>query len=177
MPYSALAKRIELLLSRLGTGASWLCPTIVLTATLTVVLRYGFNIGIIALQEAIVWMHAAVIMLGAAFTLQRKGHVRVDILYRKLSPTGQRRINITGHLLFLFPFCLFLGWVSLDYFWESWQVMERSTESDGLPALYILKALIPLFALTLMLQGIAEICRGAAHSDPPEAVDPLPPLT
>ena len=79
--------------------------------------------------------------------------------------------------LFVFPFHLFLGWVSLDYFRESWPVMERSTESDGLPALSILKALMPLIPLTLMLQGSAEICRGVAHSDPPEAADQLPPLT
>jgi TRAP-type mannitol/chloroaromatic compound transport system permease small subunit len=42
---------------------------------------------------------------------------------------------------------------------RSWMTLERSRETSGLPLVFLLKTAIPLFALLLTLQGIAQIVR------------------
>ena len=77
---------LDRLSTLLGKGAAWLTLFMVLVTFLVVVMRYVFDVGFIWLQESVVWMHAAVFMLGAAYTLQQEEHVRVDIFYREMSP-------------------------------------------------------------------------------------------
>lgn len=124
-----------------------------------VVLRYGFDIGAIAVQESVLYLHATSFMLGIAYALKDDQHVRVDILYSRLSPTGKARANLVGHILFLLPFTVTIGVLSLDYVAASWRILEGSSEVGGIPAIFLLKSLIPLMALTLLFQGLAEIAR------------------
>jgi TRAP-type mannitol/chloroaromatic compound transport system permease small subunit len=120
-----------------------------------VVLRYGLNLGSIALQESITYLHAMVFMLGAAYTLQRNEHVRVDIFYQRFSERRKALVDVAGTLLFLIPCCFFIFWVSLDYVAAAWSIHEGSREAGGLPAVFLLKTLIPITAVLLGLQGLA----------------------
>ena len=120
-----------------------------------VVLRYGFNIGSIALQESVTYLHAMVFLLGAAYTLRRDEHVRVDIFYQRFSERRKALVDVAGTLLFLIPCCFYIFWVSLDYVEASWSIYEGSREAGGLPAVFLLKSLIPLTAALLGLQGLA----------------------
>lgn len=122
-------------------------------------MRYFLGIGSIALQESITYMHALTFMLGAAFTLKHNGHVRVDILYQKLSHRGQALINTIGGVLFLIPVCLFIFILCWDYVLNSWAVREVSKEARGLPLVYALKTLLLIMPITLLLQGVAETLR------------------
>ncbi|MDM7861488.1 TRAP transporter small permease subunit [Alteromonas sp. ASW11-36] len=124
-----------------------------------VVLRYGFDTGWIALQESVMYLHALVFMLGAAYTLREDGHVRVDIFYRKFSLRVQAFINIFGTLLLLFPVCIFILVISWDYVSNSWRLLEASKEAGGLPLVFVLKSLIPAFSVLMLLQGLADILR------------------
>lgn len=142
-----------------GQLLAWLTLVMMLVTCMVVLLRYGFGIGSIGLQESVAYMHAVVFLLSTAFTLQRQGHVRVDILYRRFSPRRQAWVNALGSLLFLLPICGFLLAVSWNFVAESWAVREGSAQAGGLPGVYLLKALIPLMAITLGLQGIADIAR------------------
>lgn len=142
-----------------GQLLAWLTLAMMLVTCMVVLLRYGFGIGSIGLQESVAYMHAVVFLLAAAFTLQRQGHVRVDILYRGFSPRRQAWVNALGSLLFLLPICGFLLAASWNFVAESWAVREGSAQAGGLPGVYLLKALIPLMAITLGLQGIADIAR------------------
>jgi TRAP-type mannitol/chloroaromatic compound transport system permease small subunit len=133
-------------------------------ATLTtcvVVLRYGFNIGSIPTQEAVTYMHGSVFLLGAAYALKRGAHVRVDIFYRYFSARTQAWINSLGGIVFLLPLCAFILASSLAYVGESWGMRETSAEPGGIPGVFLLKTLIPLMAINLALQGIAETLRSA----------------
>jgi TRAP-type mannitol/chloroaromatic compound transport system permease small subunit len=111
--------------------------------------------GLLAAQEAMLWLHALVFMLGAAYTLKCDGHVRVDILHARLSKRSQARIEAFGQLCLLLPFALFMLWISLDYVAASWAMQESSREPAGLPGVFLLKALIPLAAWLLVVQGLA----------------------
>lgn len=144
---------------RTGHVVSWLTLGVVLITFTVVLLRYVFNLGWIAMQESITYLHAAVFMLGAAYTLRHDGHVRVDILYRKASPRAQAWIDLLGALLLLLPVCIFIVWASWDYVAVAWSLREGSQEAGGLPAVFILKTVIPVMALLLILQGCSQALR------------------
>ncbi|MEM8769519.1 MAG: TRAP transporter small permease subunit, partial [Pseudomonadota bacterium] len=132
----------------------------VITAAV-VLLRYGFNAGAIALQESVLYLHATAFMLGIASTLKDGGHVRVDVMYSRLGPRAQAAIDLMGHCLFLLPVAGTIFWLSLPYVQASWAILEGSPEVGGIPGIFLLKSLIPLMALLLAVQGLAEILKAA----------------
>jgi TRAP-type mannitol/chloroaromatic compound transport system permease small subunit len=142
-----------------GRVVAWLALPMVCVTFLVVILRYAFDIGWIWMQESTVWMHAAVFMLAAAYTLNRDEHVRVDIFYRDMTPQRKAWVDLLGTLFFLLPVALFLMITSWDYVAVSWSIREGSPEAGGLPFPFvsILKSLIPLTSILLILQGIASI--------------------
>jgi TRAP-type mannitol/chloroaromatic compound transport system permease small subunit len=126
-----------------------------------VLMRYVLGVGSIWLQESVVYAHASLFMLAAAWTLAVDGHVRVDIFYADASPRTKALVDLLGAVLLLMPFVLALIFLSLPYVARSWAIFEGSRETSGLPALFLLKTLIPLFAALLALQGIAQALRAA----------------
>ncbi len=144
-----------------GSLLAWLALAMCLVTCAVVLLRYGFDFGSVATQESVTYMHAALFMLAAGFTFKRGGHVRVDIFYRRFSARGQAWVNAVGTVLFLLPFCVFVLLVSWPFVHEAWLIREASAEPGGLPYIYLLKTLIPLLAINLALQGLAELLRNA----------------
>ena len=162
MPFlRACVHYIDAFTDRSGRLLAWLVLGMALVTALIVVLRYGFNIGSIAAQEAVIYMHGSLFMLGAAYALKTGAHVRVDIFYRDFSPRARAWVNSLGGIVFLLPLCTFIGFSSWNYVAESWVVQEISPEPGGIPAVFMLKSLIPLMAFNLFLQGLAETLRSA----------------
>lgn len=128
----------------------------VLVTFTIVVLRYAFNMGWIAMQESVTYMHALVFLMGAAYTLKSDGHVRVDIFYRTKSAKYKALIDFLGSLLLLLPVSLFIAWVSFSYVAESWSILEGSREAGGIPFVYLLKSGILIMAVLLVLQAGSE---------------------
>ena len=156
---AATADRIDRLVAAIGRAAAWLALTIVLLQFAVVVLRYAFGIGSIWLSESVIYGHAALFMLAAAWTLQAGGHVRVDIFYAQAAPRSKALVDLLGALLLLLPFMAVIAWFALPYVARSWAILERSRETSGLPFVYLLKTLIPLFALLMALQGVSQAVR------------------
>ncbi len=129
---------------------------VLLTFTI-VVLRYGFNLGWIWLQESVTYLHVAVFSIVAAWTLQQDGHVRVDIFYAKMTDTNRARVDLLGSLLFLIPFCIFMLIIAWPYVANSWKLLETSREAGGLPFVFLLKSLILVMPALLMGQAIINI--------------------
>ncbi|MDH5611281.1 MAG: TRAP transporter small permease subunit [Gammaproteobacteria bacterium] len=154
-----IAEAIERFIDWSGRTVSWLTLFMVLITFAVVVLRYLFDSGWIAVQESIGFMHAAVFLTGAAYTLQQEGHVRVDIFYSHFSEHTRAWVDLCGALFMLMPFMFFIVWVSWEYVIESWIVLEGSREAGGLPGVYLLKSLILVMATLLMLQACAQILR------------------
>ena len=142
-----------------GRAVSWLTLLMVVLTVVIVVLRYYFESGSIALQESITYLHGVVFMLGIAFTLQRGGHVRVDIFYRGFTAQKKALVDFIGGILFLLPDCLLIFTFSWDYVMASWAIGETSEERSGIAGIYLLKTLLLLMPATLILQGIAETLR------------------
>ena len=157
--FTAIAECIDRLNGAIGRAASWCALAIVLLVFVVVLMRYVLGIGSIWLQESILYAHAALFLLAAAWTLQADGHVRVDVLYAGASPRRKAWIELLGALFLLLPFCAAIVWFSLPYVARSWAILERSRETSGLPLVFLLKTLIPLFALLLALQGVAQAMR------------------
>lgn len=158
----ALADRIDRFTRSIGRAVAWLVLGVVLLQFALVLARYVFDFGSIKLSEAVIYGHATVIMLAAAWTLAAGGHVRVDVFYAVASERTRAKIDLVGALLLLLPFALTLLWLSVPYAARSWTILERSQETSGLPFVYLLKTLIPLFAALMALQGVAQAVRAAA---------------
>ena len=154
-----LVDTIDRLTELSGRALKWLGLPMMLVTVAVVVLRYGFNIGWIAMQESVLYLHTTVFMLAMGYTLKHDGHVRVDVFYREFSKRTKAWVDLVGTLVLLVPVCIFIGWVSLDYVASSWELKEASMEAGGLPGVYLLKSLILLMTGTVLLQGIAEALR------------------
>lgn len=154
---SNIAKWINHLNYRVGQMISWLTLLLVALVISVVLSRYFLGIGSIAIQESVSYVHAIIFMLGLAYTLQRGGHVRVDIFYREFSARRKALIDLLGAALFLLPFCGFILFSSWDYVMASWSIKETSSETGGIAAVYLLKTLMIIMPATLALQGIAQI--------------------
>jgi len=156
---TALADRIDRLTTAVGRRVAWLALVVVLLQFALVVARYLFGLGSIWLTETVIYAHATLFMLAAAWTLKAGGHVRVDVFYAEASTRAKAKIDLAGSVLLLLPFALVLVWLSVPYAARSWAILERSQESSGLPLVFLLKTLILAFALLMALQGIAQAIR------------------
>lgn len=136
-----------------GRAVAWLTVLMVIITFSVVVLRYGFDLGSIAMQESVIYLHALNFMLGAAYTLKHDAHVRVDIFYQKMTSRGKAWVDLFGTLLLLLPMCGFIGWSSWDYVATAWSVREASGEAGGLPFVYLLKSTLLVMPALLILQG------------------------
>ncbi|APE30965.1 C4-dicarboxylate ABC transporter permease [Halomonas aestuarii] len=146
---------------RLGRSLSWLIMAMMLIQFLIVVLRYAFSFNSIPMQESVMYMHAVVFMLAAAWTLKHDGHVRVDIFYRAMTPKRKALVDLCGTLFLLLPVMVFVILSSLGYVSKSWAIFEGSPDSGGIPGVFLLKTLIPLFAGLMILQALVEAVKNA----------------
>ncbi|RLB73625.1 MAG: C4-dicarboxylate ABC transporter permease [Deltaproteobacteria bacterium] len=128
----------------------------VITVVYDVIMRYGFKKGNIAVQEMEWHIFAVVFLIGAAYALKKDAHVRVDILYTKLSAKKRAWIDLLGTFIFLIPFCILVIYSTTTFIESSWAVREVSPDPGGLPCRYILKAMIPAGFFLLILQGISQ---------------------
>ena len=150
---SALRK----LIAGCGKAVAWLTLLMVLLTFTMVLLRYGFNLGWIWLQESLTYLHVLVFSVAAAWTLQQDGHVRVDIFYAGMSDKHRALVDLLGSLLFLVPFCIFILIIAWPYVANSWKLLESSREAGGLPLVFLLKSLIMVMPALLLGQAVINI--------------------
>ncbi len=144
-----------------GRAVSWLTFILVLVTVWDVLARYFFKSGSVALQELEWHLFSVIFLLAAGYTLRRDGHVRVDVVYSKLSAKWKAVIDFAGSILFLLPFCFLIIFTSIGFIESSWNAGEGSGDPGGLPARYLLKAMIPIGFSLLALQGISLALQSA----------------
>ena len=145
-----------------GRGVRWLALAMLAVQFAIVLLRYVFGSSFIAMQESVIYLHAALFMLCAGYTLLLDGHVRVDIFYSEMSPRRRALVDLGGALLLLMPTCIALLWFTWGFVVNSWEIREGAMSVGGIPAVYLLKTLIPLFAALLLVQGLSMALRALA---------------
>ena len=132
----------------------------VLLCFASVYLRYVMGQGIIWLQEAYVWTHVIVIVLGAGYTMMSGGFVRVDVFYSNWSNRKRSTSDLIMTLLLLTPFLWVFGSGVWVFFSSSYAADEGSLNPGGLPDYWLLKASLVGFIGLIALQGLAFVLRG-----------------
>ncbi len=172
----ALSRAIDRATAAVGRALSWVALALIAIGVVNVVGRYvgaqlGMQLSSNALLEAQMQAFDLLFLFGAAYLLQRDGHIRVDILHARLAPRLRAWIDIAGTLLLLVPFCALVLWFSVEYVGRAWSRLEMSPNPGGLP-LYPIKTAIPLAFALLVLQGLSELIKRCAvlagHTDAAE---------
>lgn len=154
-----IADSLDTINRHVGNFVRWCALFMVLLQFAIVLLRYVFGVSFIFLNEGVLYLHGALFMLGAGYTLLIDGHVRVDIFYARASEGRKAMIDIFGHFVFLAPSMLILlvySWPSVQ---RSWSILEGPISVGGIPASFLLKSLIPGFCILLLVQGLACLLR------------------
>ena len=146
---------------RLGEIIKWTLPLLVLSTAFGVFALSIFGVAWTKLFESAVYFHTSVIMLGSAATLLAGKHVRVDVFHSVMPQKTRAWVDFIGFYILLMPVCLIIIWNSQSFTYFAWRIFEGSNEADGINAVFLLKTLIPLFALTVLVQGMAISLRAA----------------
>ncbi len=151
---------------RVGTAISWLVLVMTLLGVYNAVTRklsqtIGIDLSSNSYIEAQWYMFSLIFLWGGAYALKNGVHVRVDIIYGKLSRRGKAWVDLWGTLLFLIPLCLLILWVSVPYAMDSWHILEDSPDPDGLPR-YLIKSAIPIAFILLLAQAFSELIKNIA---------------
>lgn len=157
----ALSRWIDALNEWVGRGVYWLVLIVALVSAGNAVSRYGLGLSSNAWLEAQWYMFSAIFLLAAGYTLKHNGHVRIDVIYGRLSPHSRAAIDLVGTLLFLLPMAGLIMWLSWTGFAESYAISEVSPDAGGLLR-WPVKLLIPLGFALLVLQGLSEIIKRIA---------------
>ena len=138
-----------------GRAVSWVSLLLVLVVFVDVVMRYAFKISFVFTQELEWHLFAFIFLIGAGYTLLHDGHVRVDIIYQRLSPRGKAWVNLLGVIFFLIPGCYLVISTSWKFVSNSFSMMEGSPDPGGIPYRFIVKGTMTVGYILLLLQGIS----------------------
>ena len=150
-----LSRWIDTLNEWIGRGVAWVTLGLVLVVFIDVVMRYLFNTSFVFTQELEWHLFGFIFLIGAGYTLLHDGHVRVDIIYQRLSHKGRAWVNFFGVLLFLIPGCLMVIDTSWKFTATSFAMLEGSPDPGGIPFRFLLKGCMPVGFTLLLLQGIS----------------------
>jgi len=156
-----LSQLIDAMNEYLGRAASWMVLGACLISAANAMSRYAFDLSSNAWLEIQWYLFAAIVMLGASYTLRVNEHVRVDIVYTHLSERGKEWLDLVGTALFLVPSMLVIAWYSIPFFMQSWDIQEMSGNAGGLIR-WPVKLLVPVGFTLVAIQGISEIIKRAA---------------
>jgi len=150
---------IDIIIRRIGHTLMWANCIVILLIILQVILRYGFGHGLVILEELQWHFYAVGFMFGLSYAVMTDSHVGMDLVYDKISPKWQCRLDILGLLFLLLPFAALLCYQCLDFVHESWRLNERSVAPQGLPWRWAIKSVIPISFALVVLASISRLAR------------------
>ena len=157
-PLLKLSAAIDWMNHQFGRLAAWAVLAAALISAFNVIRRYAFNLSSNAWLEVQWYMFAVMVLLGAAYTLNKNEHVRVDLLYSNVSDRGRLWIDVFGIIFFLFPSIGILTYETWPIFWDSYVSGETSGNAGGLIR-WPVKLLLPLGFGLVFLQGVSELIK------------------
>ena len=138
-----------------GKIFSWLTIPLVGGLVFEVIARYLFHAPTVWAYDLTYMLYGTIFMLGAAYTLLHKSHIRTDMLYRNFPVRVQGLIDTVCYLFLFFPGMLFFLNAGIDYAAHSWAIGEKTASAWGAP-IYPFKTVIPIAALLLIIQGVTD---------------------
>lgn len=161
---------------RIAETTAWLNVALIGVILLQVVMRYGFNRGLVPLEELMWHLYAIAFMFGMAYSITNDSHIRVDIVHMSLPRKAQHILEVLGILFLLFPFLWILFDHSLGWAWEAYRVNESSANPTGLPYRWVIKSAVPMTAFLMFIAALArliqEILLLMHHGKEPEELHP-----
>jgi len=157
--FETIAAGIDAFNEWTGRLVSWVVVLLVAVVFIDVVMRYAANTSFVFTQELEWHLFGFIFLMGAGYTLLYDQHVRVDVLYQRLSDRGQAWINVLGCLFFLFPGAILIIDTSFEFAWESLIFLEGSPDPGGIPFRFIIKSCVPLGFVLLLFQGVSMFIR------------------
>lgn len=158
-PLLAIAHALDPVALWSGRIVAWLIVPMVAALSYEVAARYLFNAPTLWAYDMTFMLYGSFFMLGAAYTLQRKGHIRTDSLYANWSVRRQGWVDTACYLLMFMPFVAIFLWAGWGYFVKAWTTGERFVSSPWMPITWPFKAVMPLTGLLLAIQGVSELCK------------------
>ena len=155
-----LATGIDWFIDLIGRAISWLALAVAIVMGINVFLRYGFSLGWIWAAELEWHLLVPLTLIGMSYALRHGEHVRVDVLFANFSARNKDAINVISAALAMI-FSALVIWLSLAYVAQSWVMGEGSPNPGGMPALYLMKAMIPVGFALLFLQSLAQAIQSA----------------
>ena len=160
LPTTAFSRAVDRVIGWFGEIASVLWTILILVIVFQVLLRYGFGLGSIMLEETQWHLYAIGFMLGLSFTEVRERNVRIDVLAERFSRKTRLWIEFFGTTCFLLSFSLVVVWFSIPFVVSSWELGEISAAPDGLPYRWALKSFLVTAFVLLALAGMGRQTRG-----------------
>lgn len=157
----ALITLIDQITFFIGEATKWLLPLLVISVAASVFALSIFGVTTTKWLESAKYLQAIIIMFGAGATLLASQHVRVDIFHTNMTDIGKARVDLFGYFLLMVPVCILLVWNAQSFVAFAWAIREGSSEANGIRGVYLLKTLIPVFAITMLAQGLAIATRAA----------------
>ncbi|MCX5908907.1 MAG: TRAP transporter small permease subunit, partial [Deltaproteobacteria bacterium] len=154
-----LIRRIDSISEWSGRICAWLAVPLVGFTAYDVIMRYLFQAPTKWAYEMTWMQYGALFMLGGAYGLKHKIHVRVDIIYNRWSVRTRAIFDLLTYLLIFFPVFYILLTHSAIYAYYSWEIWETSYVSYWQPPVYPIKTVMFVAILLFSLQGIAEFLR------------------
>lgn len=154
-----IVEKIDSLSIWSGKLVAWIVIPNVLALVYEFIARYLFGSPTIWSYEVTYFFYGSHFLLGSAYTLHLKSHIRIDILYQHLSPGGKAMVDLIGYLIFFFPVTLLLIYAGVEFTIQSFQMSEKSGLSPWRPHLYPFKGIVVIAIFLLFLQGVAEFIR------------------
>jgi len=142
-----------------GRLVSWLIIPMVASLVYEVFARYLFDAPTVWAYDMTFMLYGTFFMMGAAYTLKHKGHIRTDSFYGEWSPRKQGWVDTVCYLVFFFPPLIAFLVVTWDYFYKSYGQDERIMTSPWMPIVWPFKFVLPLATALLLLQGISELLK------------------
>jgi len=147
----------------IGVFSAVLLLLLVANVFFDVVMRYLFNDVSIGMQELEWHLFSMIFLFGVAYTLKADGHVRVDVIYERLSHKRRAVIDILGTLLFLWPFCFLVAGYGIGFAYEAYDINEMSGDPGGLPHRWVIKGMISLSFICVLISSLGFILRAVCE--------------
>ena len=173
-----IEKKINKLMDILGAISSFLLIILVLVISYNVIGRYAFDTSSVGLEEFSWHLYSTVFLLSISYALKTESHVRVDILFERLTPRSQAIINGIGGLFVLLPICAIVAYYGFFFMRDAYQwgphsdsisglvtqfmttgIGEKSSDPGGLLNRFVIKGMVPLSFIFLGFSTVAFIIK------------------
>lgn len=159
IPENKFAAAIDTVIVQIGRYCAALNVILIVAIIVQVALRYSLNINFPWLEELQWHLYAVNVVIAFSYCQSVDSHIRLDLIYDRLSRRTREKIEIFGILFLLLPLIYVIFIHSIDFLWEAIRTNERSDSPLGLCCRWIPKGLIPIAMIMTFGSAVARLVK------------------